>query len=131
MQNKTAKGKPSKKASQPKPKKVQETQEVQALNPSIAPDEISTNEVKPSEVTPTKIAPENVAPVEVNGYVVPKGEEQFVHVKLTQNQRFNPETGEEISKPRIQKFGIREWYDIEKSLAKLGYKVEVLFMPKF
>jgi len=67
----------------------------------------------------------------VNGYLVPKGEEDFVHARITKGQRFDPNTGKELSTPYIQKFGKREWKDIEVSVAKLGYKVEILHLPKF
>ena len=62
-------------------------------------------------------------------YVVPRGEEQVYHVKIEVKQ-FNPKTGERISRPRIQKFGMKTWESsVRDSLRKQGYTMEILHDP--
>ena len=62
-------------------------------------------------------------------YVVPRGEEVVYHVKIEVKQ-FNPKTGERISRPRIQKFGMKTWESsVRDSLRKQGYTMEILHDP--
>ena len=62
-------------------------------------------------------------------YVVPSGEEHVYHVKIEVKQ-FNPKTGERISRPRIQKFGMKTWESsVRDSLRKQGYTMEILHDP--
>ena len=62
-------------------------------------------------------------------YVVPRGEEHVYHVKIEVKQ-FNPKTGERISRPRIQKFGMKTWESsVRDSLRKQGYTMEILHDP--
>ena len=119
MQNKTAKGKPSKQASQKKPSKVKE----EAV--------IETTGLEPVELKEVELKPVEAKPVELNGYQVPMGEEDLVHVMITKGQRFDPNTGKEIIKPYLQKFGKREWNSLKEQMYKLGYKIELLYEPKF
>lgn len=123
MQNKTAKGKPSKQASQKKPP-VQKVKEVD--NTGIEPVELKVEEAKPVEATPVE-----AKPIEVNGYQVPRGEEDFVHVRIKKMDGFDPVTGEPRSKAYIQKYGKREWKSIKEATSEIGYSVEVLHQPNF
>lgn len=125
MQNKTAKGKPSKQASQKKPSKVKEEA---VIEPSTEPNVISTEGKSIS--TEPKEEPNTEVP-SLNGYKVPIGEEDLVHVMITRGQRFDPNTGKEIIKPYLQKFGKREWNSLKEQMYKLGYKIELLYEPKF
>lgn len=62
-------------------------------------------------------------------YVVPRGEEHDYHVKIEVKQ-FNSKTGERISRPRIQKFGMKTWESsVRDSLRKQGYTMEILHDP--
>lgn len=62
-------------------------------------------------------------------YVVPRGEEMVYHVKIEVKQ-FNAKTGERISRPRVQKFGIKTWQgSVRDSLVKQGYTIDVLHDP--
>lgn len=63
-------------------------------------------------------------------YVVPKGEENSVHVEI-EVKAFDAATGEKKSKPIVQKFYPGAWRQFQKEGPKLGYWVnEVLFAPK-
>lgn len=73
----------------------------------------------------------SIEQITAENYVVPKGEELHFHVKLEIGQRFNPMTGERISKPTIQKFGLKEWSGlVATSLRKQGYVITVLHDPR-
>lgn len=62
-------------------------------------------------------------------YVVPRGEEMVYHVKIEVKQ-FNSKTGERVSRPRIQKFGMKTWESsVRDSLRKQGYTMEILHDP--
>jgi len=53
--------------------------------------------------------------------LLPKPEERnFFHVKL-EKTRFHPKTGQRLSKPYIQKFGINAWDQFKKSSEGLGF----------
>lgn len=73
----------------------------------------------------------SIEQITAENYVVPKGEELHFHVKLEIGQRFNPMTGERVSKPTIQKFGLKEWSGlVATSLRKQGYVITVLHDPR-
>lgn len=62
-------------------------------------------------------------------YVVPRGEEMVYHVKIEVKQ-FNSKTGEKVSRPRIQKFGMKTWESsVRDSLRKQGYTMDILHDP--
>lgn len=62
-------------------------------------------------------------------YEVPRGEEMVYHVKIEVKQ-FNQKTGERISRPQIQKFGMKTWQgSVRDSLVKQGYTIDVLHDP--
>lgn len=75
-----------------------------------------TKEVKILDVTP-------------ENYIVPKGEETFYHCRI-EVRKFNAETGERLSVPRIQKFGKKffETFGLH-NLKKQGYTVDILHNP--
>lgn len=56
------------------------------------------------------------------------GDEAYVHVTLEQ-PNYDQRTGQRLSRPRMQKFGVREWAKVREQLYKQGYTVEVLYMP--
>lgn len=61
---------------------------------------------------------------------VPKGEEHLYHVKI-EVRKFNQETGERISRPRVQVFGVKEFETTAMNeLKKHGYTVDILHNPK-
>lgn len=70
-----------------------------------------------------------VLDITADNYIVPQGEEMAVHAKIEVRQ-FDPKTGNRISTPRIQKFGMKEWQSVmQSSLRKQGYTVEILHDP--
>lgn len=95
-------------------------------NTGIEPVELKVEEAKPVEAKP-----EEAKPIEVNGYQVPRGEEDFVHVRIKKMDGFDPVTGEPRSKAYIQKYGKREWKSIKEATSEIGYSVEVLHQPNF
>lgn len=62
-------------------------------------------------------------------FIVPKGEESFYHCRI-EVVKFHGETGERLSKPRIQVFGKKffETFGLH-NLRKQGYKVDILHDP--
>lgn len=73
------------------------------------------------DVSLMNVTPEN--------FIVPQGEEHLYHCKI-EVRKFNAETGERLSKPRIQVFG-KKFFEAFgfHNLRKQGYAVEVLHDP--
>lgn len=82
---------------------------------------IKTEEGKTKDVGLTDVTAEN--------FICPKGEEKYYHCRIEVRQ-FNPETGERLSKPRIQVFGKKffETFGLH-NLKKQGYTVDILHDP--
>lgn len=78
-------------------------------------------EGKTKDVGLLDVTPEN--------FIVPKGEESFYHCRI-EVVKFHGETGERLSKPRIQVFGKKffETFGLH-NLRKQGYKVDILHDP--
>lgn len=78
-------------------------------------------EGKTKDVGLLDITPEN--------FIVPKGEESFYHCRI-EVVKFNQETGERISRPRMQVFGKKffETFGLH-NLRKMGYKVDIMHDP--
>lgn len=66
---------------------------------------------------------------EDNGYSVPFNERHLYHCRI-EVKKFNAETGERLSKPRIQKFGMKTFQLVLPKLREQGYTVEILYSPK-
>ena len=64
-----------------------------------------------------------------NGYVVPFNEKHLYHCQI-EIKKFNAETGERLSKPRIQKFGMKTFQLVYPKLIEQGYTVDILYSPK-
>lgn len=62
-------------------------------------------------------------------FIVPKGEEHFYHCRI-EVVKFNQETGERISRPRMQVFGKKlfETFGLH-NLRKMGYSVDIMHDP--
>lgn len=62
-------------------------------------------------------------------FIVPKGEEHLYHCRI-EVKKFNAETGERLSTPRMQVFGAKffETFGLH-NLRQLGYTVDVLYNP--
>jgi len=103
--------------------------EIQEKTEQLSSTEVST---EPNRVStePLKVSTEAIQEP-VNGFKVPKGEEDFVHVRISKGNRFDPNTGKELVKPSIKVYGKREWKSIEASMQSLGFQVEVLHKPNF
>lgn len=73
------------------------------------------------DVTIEKVNDEN--------YIVPANERHLYHCVI-EVKKFNPETGERLSKPRIQKFGQKAFELVLPKLKEQGYTVTILHSPK-
>lgn len=62
-------------------------------------------------------------------YVVPANEKHLFHC-IIEVKKFNPETGERLSKPRVQKFGQKTFEMVLPKLREQGYTVTILYSPK-
>ena len=82
---------------------------------------IKTEEGKTKDVGLTDVTAEN--------FICPKGEEKYYHCRI-EVRKFNAETGERLSKPRIQVFGKKffETFGLH-NLRKQGYTVDILHDP--
>lgn len=82
---------------------------------------VKVNDGKTKDVGLLDVTPEN--------FIVPKGEESFYHCRI-EVVKFHGETGERLSKPRIQVFGKKffETFGLH-NLRKQGYKVDILHDP--
>ena len=69
-----------------------------------------------------------ITEVTAENYLVPKGEENTYHVRQ-EITTFDQRTGRRLSKPRVQKYGAKEFKSIERILRQQGYSVEVLYDP--
>lgn len=70
-----------------------------------------------------------VLEVTKDNYIVPTGEEHLYHCRI-EVKKFNAETGERQSQPRIQKFGATSFRtSIKKNLVKQGYTIDILHDP--
>lgn len=76
-----------------------------------------------------KIKDVNILDVTPENFIVPKGEEGSYHCRI-EIKKFNSETGERLSKPRMQVFGKKffESYGLH-NLKKQGYTVDVMHDP--
>lgn len=63
-----------------------------------------------------------------DNYSVPKGEEKLYHAVI-EVKKFNADTGDRQSIPRIQKFGSKAFKTILKNLKKQGFTVDILHNP--
>lgn len=78
-------------------------------------------EGKTKDVGLLEVTPEN--------FIVPKGEESYYHCRI-EVVKFNPETGERMSRPRMQVFGKKVFETfVLHNLRKMGYKVDILHDP--
>lgn len=81
---------------------------------------METGEIKDVDIL--KVTPEN--------YIVPKGEEDAYHCMIEQ-KKFDSETGERLSRPRVQKFGQKFFESFGMTnLKSLGYTIVILHDPR-
>lgn len=67
-----------------------------------------------------------VEQVTADNYICPENEKHLYHV-IIEVRKFNSETGERLSKPRVQKFGKKAYESkVRKNLIKQGYTLTVL-----
>lgn len=83
--------------------------------------QVRTEEGKIKDVNILDVTPEN--------FIVPKGEEDCYHCRI-EVKKFNADTGERVSKPRMQVFGKKffESYGLH-NLRKQGYTVDIMHDP--
>lgn len=63
-----------------------------------------------------------------SNYAVPAGEEGHYHARI-EVKKFDQNTGERQSIPRIQKFGVKTFKTVLSSLKKQGFAVDILHDP--
>ena len=61
-------------------------------------------------------------------YIVPEGERNTYHV-LQDIPRYDQRTGRKLSVVRIQKYGVKEFKDINRILRQQGYELTILYDP--
>ena len=85
----------------------------------------------PKKAIKENLSEQNEPMVEAKGndYVVPFNEKHLYHCRI-EVRKFNAETGERLSKSRIQKFGIKTFQLVLPKLREQGYTVEILYSPK-
>lgn len=83
--------------------------------------QVRTEEGQTKDVNILDVTPEN--------FIVPKGEEDCYHCRI-EVKKFNQDTGERISKPRMQVFGKKffESFGLH-NLRKQGFTVDVMHDP--
>lgn len=83
--------------------------------------QVRTEEGQIKDVNILDVTPEN--------FIVPKGEEDCYHCRI-EVEKFNQDTGERISKPRMQVFGKKffESFGLH-NLRKQGFTVDVMHDP--
>ena len=83
--------------------------------------QVKTEEGQIKDVNILDVTPEN--------FIVPKGEENCYHCRI-EVKKFNQDTGERISKPRMQVFGKKffESFGLH-NLRKQGFTVDVMHDP--
>lgn len=69
-----------------------------------------------------------IAEVTAENYIVPKGEEGIYHVRQ-EVKTFDQRTGKRLSRPRIQKYGVKEYQTVSRILRQQGYEMELLYDP--
>ena len=69
-----------------------------------------------------------ISEVNAANYIVPQGEEGTYHVRQ-EITNFDPKTGKRLSKPRIQKYGPKEFNQIVSILKQQGYEITILHDP--
>lgn len=63
-------------------------------------------------------------PEKKEGYQVPKGTENLVHLSIVRGEQFDPNTGKEISEPYIQMFTFGEAKTFKERYKLLGYVIK-------
>lgn len=99
---------------------------IDAVNKAIADADAALEYFTASAVAEVEAEAEN-APT----YEVAPAERQFVHVEVVSSgDKFDPRTGERVSKPCVHKFSYGEWLNFKKHHKGLGLEiVTVLHNP--
>lgn len=69
-----------------------------------------------------------VTEVTKENYIVPQGEESLFHCVI-EIKKFDSETGKRLSVPRVQKFGVKAFKNVQKNLVLQGYSIDILHDP--
>ena len=71
-----------------------------------------------------------IAEEEAKKYKVAKGTENMYHLRIVKGQRFDSNSGEELSRPYIQRFTRSEAENFVANYKSLGYKIlEIMYQP--
>lgn len=95
--------------------------------PVVVPSKVSEDVMKElMGEEPSKTTEEAKAP-----YTPEEGTDNLLHLLLVKGRRFNPNTGDEISKPFIQMFTYPEWQVFKKNYVGLGLAVQKVLHDPF
>lgn len=82
---------------------------------------VRTNDGRTKDVQITEVTAEN--------YIVPETAKHVYHC-IIEVRKFNPETGERLSRPRLQTFGRKAFESsVYESLRRQGYTITILHNP--
>ena len=71
-----------------------------------------------------------IAEEEAKKYKVAEGTENMYHLRIVKGQRFDSNSGEELSSPYIQRFTRSEAENFVANYKSLGYKIlEIIYQP--
>lgn len=70
----------------------------------------------------------DILKVTAENYIVPDREKHLFHVTM-EIKKFDPNTGDRISRPRVQKFNARMFKFLKEKFEKQGYTITVLYDP--
>lgn len=77
-----------------------------------------------------KEKPQREQPTVSDGAYVPEpGLEGYIHLELVRGQRFDPETGKQIGVVRKQCYTYKQFLQLKRNAALLGYKYKILYAP--
>lgn len=95
-----------------------------------APEEKVTEEVKKPTEKVEEVIEKVAEKVKKPKYVVKENEAHLIHAELTKGNRFDPQTGAEISNPYVQMFTEREFDQFKANSTVLGFTYKVIHEPK-
>lgn len=70
----------------------------------------------------------SIEKLDASNYEVPAGEERYYHARI-EVKKFDANTGQRQSIPRVQKFGSKGFKVVQKNLKKQGYTIDILHDP--
>jgi hypothetical protein len=75
------------------------------------------------------IRAKNPAGSMAEGFIAPEGERKNYHVRIWPKAKFDPETGKQLTQPRLEVFSPREWKQFKQTAPSIGWEYLVLWDP--